>query len=279
VNVSDVQAAADSSVLGNGQLSPRQREILDAAAQIFHEKGYEATSIQDVADAVGILKGSLYYYIDSKEDLLFGIIDEVHRTSLAHLERWQRIDGDALVKLRAFITGHVMGNVNNLVKMGVFFHDFRSLSPERRAVIVEERDVYDQFLRNLIVEGQKEGVIDEAVDPKLAAMAILGMMNWIYQWWRPDGPNTAEEVAEEFADLVLSGLVVRRGRARRKVGALPPGFQELVGMGPSADASVDGGSKAPRAGSTKASAKPKAKPKAKAKPKTKPKGKGSTRGS
>lgn len=208
--------------------SARLLEIYDAAAVIFHEKGYEAASIQDVADAVGILKGSLYYYIDSKEDLLFGVIDEVHRESLAHLERWQRIEGNALVKLRAFITGHVIANARNLVKMGVFFHDFRSLSQERREQIVAERDVYDRFLRELIQEGQREGVIDESVDPKLASMAILGMMNWIYQWWRPDGESTSDDVAHQFADLALSGLAAREGTDRRSLGALPPGFEETV---------------------------------------------------
>jgi AcrR family transcriptional regulator len=215
---------------GDGQLSPRQREIYDAAARIFSEKGYEGTSIQDVADAVGILKGSLYYYIDSKEDLLFGIIDEVHRESIRNLERWQQIDGNALVKLRAFITGHVIANARNLVKIGVFFHDFRSLSPERREMIVEERDLYDRFLRELIVEGQKEGVVDPSADPKLASMAILGMMNWIYQWWREDGAVTAEDVAAEFADLVLSGLTVRPDGSRDDIGRLPDGFEKTVGI-------------------------------------------------
>ena len=213
-------------------LSPRLREIYDAAARIFHEKGYQATSIQDVADAVGILKGSLYYYIDSKQDLLFRIIDEVHRESLRSLERWQSIDGDALVKLRAFIEGHLTSNVRNLVKIGVFFHDFRSLDLEHRERIVKERDLYDRFLRELIVQGQEEGVVDERVDPKLAAMAILGMMNWIYQWWRDDGPNSPEEVAREFANLVLVGLVARDdGPARDEVGAFPEDVSVLVGLG------------------------------------------------
>jgi TetR/AcrR family transcriptional regulator, cholesterol catabolism regulator len=227
-----VSEAASTEAEPEARGSSRLREIYDAAGRIFHEKGYEATSIQDVADAVGILKGSLYYYIDSKEDLLFGIIDEVHRDSLASLERWKRIDGDALVKLRAFITGHVIANARNLTKMGVFFHDFRSLSEERRARIVEERDVYDRFLRDLIREGQREGVIVAEADAKLSAMAILGMMNWIYQWWRPDGPSTAEQVAEEFSDLVLSGLCVRDGQPRSALGALPEGFEDTVGHVP-----------------------------------------------
>lgn len=213
--------------------SPRLREIYDAAARIFHDKGYQAASIQDVADAVGILKGSLYYYINSKQDLLFRIIDEVHRESLRSLARWQSIEGDALVKLRAFVEGHLTSNVRNLVKIGVFFHDFRSLDEVHRERIVKERDLYDSFLRDLIIQGQREGVIARDVDPKLAAMAILGMMNWIYQWWRDDGPNTPEEVAREFANLVLVGLVSHHdGPDRDAVGAFPPELAEALASDP-----------------------------------------------
>ena len=216
-----------------GRMSPRKREILRAAARLFHEKGYTACSIQDVADEVGILKGSLYYYIDSKEDLLFDIVEDVHRESLANLERWQRIEGTALVKLRAFIEGHVQSNVNNLIGIGVFFQDFRSLSPERRAQIIEKRDVYDRFLRQLISQGQREGVIDEQVNVKLAAMALLGMMNWLYQWYRLDGQSDPAAVAREFADLALSGLAVREDQPRQAIGALPEGFERVVEDGPS----------------------------------------------
>ena len=210
--------------------SPRLREIYDAAARIFHEKGYQATSIQDVADAVGILKGSLYYYINSKQDLLFRIIDEVHRESLRSLAEWQSIDGDALVKLRAFVEGHLTSNVRNLVKIGVFFHDFRSLDGEHRERIVKERDLYDSFLRDLLVQGQKEGVVDDRVDPKMVSMAILGMLNWIYQWWRDDGANTPEQVAREFSNLVLVGIVARDDVDRDAVGAFPEEVARAIGL-------------------------------------------------
>ena len=110
----------------------RQQEILEAAAQVFHEKGYESTSIQDIADSVGILKGSLYYYITSKEDLLFEIIQGVHEEALKNLDRTAAIEGDALQKIRAFVVIHVTHNALNLVKMAVFFQDFRSLNGARR---------------------------------------------------------------------------------------------------------------------------------------------------
>ena len=135
----------------------RQQEILEAAARVFHEKGYESTSIQDIADSVGILKGSLYYYITSKEDLLFEIIQGVHEEALKNLDRTAAVEGDALQKIRAFVVVHFTHNAHNLVKMAVFFQDFRSLNGERRQLIVEERDLYDSFLRDLIRPGPGRG--------------------------------------------------------------------------------------------------------------------------
>lgn len=184
----------------------RKQEIVDTAAQIFKTKGYEATSIQDVADAVDILKGSLYYYIKSKDDLLYEVIQEVHERGLENLESSQQVGENALERLHAFVYRHVTFNADNLTKMTVFFHDFRSLSPDRKEEIVKERDQYDHYLRDLIAEGKVEGVFRDDVDPKLAAFSILGSMNWLYQWYRPDGPRSIEEIADEMATMAVNSL-------------------------------------------------------------------------
>jgi TetR/AcrR family transcriptional regulator, cholesterol catabolism regulator len=184
----------------------RQREIIEAATRVFHEKGYESTSIQDIADTVGILKGSLYYYITSKEDLLFEIIQGVHAEALQNIERTEATRGDALQKIRTFVHLHLTFNAENLVKMGVFFHDFRSLSGERRAEILDARDLYDRFLRELIRQGQESKIICPDIDPKVAAIMILGMMNWIYQWYHANGEWSVEHLANDYADFVVVGL-------------------------------------------------------------------------
>lgn len=191
--------------------APREQQIIDAAAVVFHEKGYDASTIQDIADAVGILKGSLYYYIDSKEDLLFEVLRDAHHDSMRHLAHWQQVDGDVLLRLRAFIEGHVRANILNHIKAGVFFHDFRSLSPERQRAIIHDRDAYDAYARDLIRQGQADGLIAPEVDAKMAALALMGMMNWVYQWYRPDdeGGSTPEEVARAFTDFAVFGLAVR----------------------------------------------------------------------
>jgi AcrR family transcriptional regulator len=217
----------------------RQQEIVEAAARVFHEKGYESTSIQDIADAVGILKGSLYYDITSKEDLLFEIIQSVHEEALKNLERTAAVEGDALQKIRAFVVVHFTHNAHNLVKMAVFFQDFRSLNGERRELIVQERDIYDNFLRDLIRQGQDEGTVCPDIEPKLAAITVLGMMNWLYHWYQPGGELSATDIANAYGDFVVAGLACDRATHtpghRRQLAPLPSGLEEFQanGAGPS----------------------------------------------
>lgn len=216
---------AARGVDASGKSQRRRKELIDAAAKIFQDKGYEAASIQDVADALGILKGSVYYYIDSKEDLLFAVIQEVHESALANMERIRQLDADPLTLIRLFVESHVRHVSENLVKATVFFHDFGSLDPKRREYIVRERDRYDSFLRQLIARGQAEGVICQDIDPKLATLAMLGMMNWIYQWYRIGGGMDSAAIGRQLADFALAGLVFEPGthRAghRHQLGRIP----------------------------------------------------------
>jgi TetR/AcrR family transcriptional regulator, cholesterol catabolism regulator len=184
----------------------RKQEVMDVAARVFHEKGYGSSSIQDIADGVGILKGSLYYYIDSKEDLLYEILRGVHEEALARVEEAVAAQTETLAKIRAFVVALFTFHAENLVRIGVFFSDFRSLNPERQEAIIRERDRYDQLLRGLIVEGQSEGVVCPDLDPKVTALGILGMVNWIYQWYHPGGGRSAHAIAEEYADLAVAGV-------------------------------------------------------------------------
>lgn len=187
---------------------PRKRraEVLDAAARVFHEKGYDATTIQDIADEVGIFKGSVYYYISSKEDVLFEVLEEVHQGAIKAVTEAVENAGDPLQKIRAFIETLARFNAENQVRMGVFLHDFRSLAEPRRMEIVRERDRYDRILRKLITEGQAQKLISKDVDPKLAALAVMGMINTIYQWYRPSGGLKPQQIGSAYADFVIRAL-------------------------------------------------------------------------
>ncbi len=177
-----------------------------AAADTFYRKGYDGTTTQDIADAVGMLKGSLYYYIKAKEDLLYEIIDEVHMTLAKNLDLIAAMDGDPLPRIWALVHQNVMVNAGNLVNSGVFFRDFGALTGKRRNHILELRDKGDAVMRELIHEGQEAGAVRADVDPKIAATGINTMCNALYHWYKPEGELTPDAVARSYADLAVAGL-------------------------------------------------------------------------
>ena len=180
-----------------------------AAAETFYRKGYDATTTQDIAEAVGMLKGSLYYYISAKEDLLYEIINEVHEVWASNLKRHEIMDGEPLARIWAFVHNNVVGNAENLVSSAVFFRDFSALTGQRRKHILALRDVHDDTLRQMIREGQSTGTVRKGVDPKVAATGILTMCNALYHWYRPDGALSAADVAIQYADVAVGGLAAK----------------------------------------------------------------------
>jgi TetR/AcrR family transcriptional regulator, cholesterol catabolism regulator len=184
----------------------RQREIIDAAAEIFHRKGYSETSVQDIAEAVGILKGSLYYYIDSKEDLLFQMLLEVHEDAKVIVEETGALDVPALEKLRIYVQRHVEYNAQNLSKIAVYYHDFGLLTAKRKRAIMNQRRYYEQFVIGLIEDAKADRTVAAALDASLAANAIFGVVNWIYTWYRPSGSASPEYLGKLYAELVINGV-------------------------------------------------------------------------
>jgi len=184
----------------------RDRQILEAAAHIFHERGYADTSVQDVANAVGLLKGSLYYYIESKEDLLFRVLQDVHAQAKQILDVVPEMDVPPLERLAAYVRGHVEFNLRNIEKVAVYYHDFEQLSPERREEIVATRKRYEEFVIALIEEAQKAGDVDANLDSHVAAYSLLGMLNWVYTWYRPGGKVSISDFGDLVAEIVVGGL-------------------------------------------------------------------------
>ena len=204
-NGSGSEAARDRRTNGAGS-KKRDREIIDAAAEIFHRKGYSETSVQDVADAVGILKGSLYYYIDSKEDLLFRMLLEVHEDAKAVVTETAELDLPPLERLRIYVRRHVEYNARNLAKIAVYYHDFGLLKAERKQAILEQRKFYENFVKGLVEEAQQRGEVYREVDPVLVSNAVFGVLNWIYTWYRPGGAVTPEYLGTLYAEVVVTGV-------------------------------------------------------------------------
>jgi AcrR family transcriptional regulator len=207
----------------------RREELLARAAKAFRDKGFEASTTQDIADSLGILRGSLYYYIESKDELLFEIVEDFHRRTLRIWELAARTEGDTLVRLRAFLTAYVVHVIDNPVEAAVFFRDFRSLSRARQRRLVKERDEYWNVLRELVAQGQREEVICPDVDITVIQHGILGMVNFL-SLYAPTAKVGVDELAAHYTDFILAGLcctpATHRPGHRAAAGALPAGFAD-----------------------------------------------------
>ncbi|MCL6445779.1 MAG: TetR/AcrR family transcriptional regulator [Alicyclobacillus sp.] len=186
--------------------SNKQAEIARAAVQLFEQKGYHATSVQDIADAVGLQKGSLYHYIESKEDLLLQIAQQAITEFNQKLERILAQDVPARHKLVQAIENHLVVSITNLQTTTVLLRETFSLTEPQHQVIQAHTDEYLRLWTRILEEGKATGEF-AVQDTKVAALAILGACNWVYRWYKPTGPLPASEIASRFADLFLEGLL------------------------------------------------------------------------
>lgn len=180
--------------------------IYETAARLFHEKGYEATTLDDLASEVGLRKGSLYHYIDSKEDLLFRIVDHTHRFFLEVVAQVVDAARSPLDEIFAIAAAHSRFAVENFYITSAFYSDRAALSADRRRAISRTRDAYEAKVRDLIREGQGRGEIADDLDPTLAARGLLGMLNSIQQRHRLSKEMTPDAVAEEYSRLCVRAL-------------------------------------------------------------------------
>jgi AcrR family transcriptional regulator len=164
----------------------RDQEVLEAAGRIFYERGYADTSVQDIADELGILKGSLYHYIDSKEDLLFRLLDGTHNDVSNILTEIEAQAGlGPLEALELYVRRQVEYNLDHLQSVAVYYHDFDKLGEERRAKIVVRRREHQRWVADRVREAQKQGLADASLDPVIASHCIFATLIGTYRWYRP----------------------------------------------------------------------------------------------
>jgi AcrR family transcriptional regulator len=163
--------------------------------------------VQDVADELGILKGSLYHYIKTKEDLLFRLLLETHDEIYEILEEVAALEGlDPLERLEIYIRKQVEYNIDNLLRVSVYYHDLERLTEERRKQIVARRREHEQWVIALIKEAQAQGLADPDLDPKIAARCIFATIIWTYRWFKK-GRDGREKVASTCAAFALRGVI------------------------------------------------------------------------
>jgi AcrR family transcriptional regulator len=204
--MADGKAASTTSPYVREKRQRRRDEILHAALKAFRHNGYHHTTLDDIARHVGVRKTALYHYFPDKEAILY----ECHRRSLAELERLMaeaRTLGSAAERLAFLIRKHVRVMTDTLEGSPLAF-EVTSLSDERQREVIAERDRYERELRRTIDEGVKSGEF-RPVKSKVAVFAILGAINWIARWYRPEGSLHADEIGSEFADHLVGGLICR----------------------------------------------------------------------
>lgn len=192
---------------------PREADLLAAATRLFRTRGFHATSMQDLAEALAMNRGSLYHYIASKDDLLWMVLTRSFDLLQARVVPGLEADAAPLDRLRGAIREHLRVAADHADELSLIQIELRSLSPERRAEMIGRRDAYEALWRAAIADGVADGSL-RPFDVRLAGIGILSACNWFTQWYRPDGPLGVDEVAERFCDLFLMGLGRRHEGSR-----------------------------------------------------------------
>ncbi|MFI5221079.1 MAG: TetR/AcrR family transcriptional regulator [Bacteroidia bacterium] len=183
----------------------RKEQIMDVTAKLFREKGFAASSMREIATGLNIEAASLYHHIKSKDELLETICFEMAHKFISALHEVNDIYFNAEEKLRMAIKNHVRIMTSNIDRSVVFFSEWRHLTEPRLAEFKDLRHTYEKEMHMIIEQGQNENVFDE-VDTKFATLTIFSSVNWIYQWYDPEGEISPEEIATKISDFLLNGL-------------------------------------------------------------------------
>jgi AcrR family transcriptional regulator len=188
----------------------QRSDIITAAAQIFRQKGYQAASMQDIADAVHLQKASLYHHVESKQEILLTILNQALDLLIEDMQAVMASELPIEEKLRHAIRAYVGRIAGEADLAAVLLLEYRSLEPALRERHIRRRDRYEALWRDLIRQGIQSGRFRQ-VDEKITTFAVLGIQNWMITWFRQDGGNRASDLADSFTDLILQGLDPRAG--------------------------------------------------------------------
>jgi AcrR family transcriptional regulator len=183
----------------------RRDQLLAAAEKLFAERGFHATSIRDLAEALRIQGGSLYAHIESKDDILWEIVNAAADRFFEAVHPIVESELLNVEKLKRVIAAHVRVVTGNLDAAAIYSNEWRYLNEPRRRKFADRRNEYERIIRGLVHDCIREGTFAD-VDEKFASLLILSATNWIYQWYRPSGPMTAEEIARKLTELLFNGL-------------------------------------------------------------------------
>ena len=181
-------------------------KIKQHSLRLFEQKGFSATSIQDIVEALGVTKGNFYYYYPSKEQLLM----DIHSNYIDDLLRRQKAIETAQMSNREKLQAIVELLIRDIQDHGpsgrVFFREMRHLALDNAKEIKQKREQFRLNIEELISDGIKAGEFRSDLPPGMVAFAVLGVTNWSYQWFNPTGGITAKQLAEIYSDMILNGI-------------------------------------------------------------------------
>jgi TetR/AcrR family transcriptional regulator len=183
----------------------RRIEILKSAAAAFRRHGYHGASVDEIASALDMTKGNLYYYFQNKEEILFACHDYSLDELLALMDQVRAEPTRPDDKLRRLILAFIHMMLDELQGTALTL-DLHALGPALMKRVIAKRDRFDHGLREIIQQGMNDGLFRPG-DPKMIGFAIMGAVNWITKWFDPAGPMTSEEIGQRFADYLVGGLL------------------------------------------------------------------------
>jgi len=189
--------------MANG--SDRRIEILKSAAAAFRRRGYHGASVDEIASALEMTKGNLYYYFRNKEEILYACHDYSLDVLLTLMTEVEADSSPPDEKLRRLILAFIHMMLDELQGTALTL-DLQALSPPLLKRIIAKRDRFDRGMRDIVQQGIDQGLF-RAGDPKMIGFAMMGAVNWITKWFDPAGPMTSEEIGQRFADYLVGGLL------------------------------------------------------------------------
>ncbi len=193
------------------QSALKRLAILRTAAQLFNERGFYATSLNDLATLLNVTKPSLYYYVKSKDDILLQILHHAMDQIEPAITVAEKTGSNGLEKLRIFVGSYVQVLTGDFGKCLVL-SGTTPLDPDSRSQVAPAFRRIDQAVRRMIATGVDDGSVTPC-DPKIAAFALFGSLHWMTSWFRADGELSADQMAEQLFAIFRDGLEPRRRKA------------------------------------------------------------------
>lgn len=185
--------------------SDRRIEILRSAAGAFRRRGYYGASVDEIASALEMTKGNLYYYFKNKEEILFACHDHSLNLLLVLMAEVRTSDATPEAKLRRLVLAFVHTILDELHGTALTLEP-EALSPPLLQQVIAKRDEFDRGMREIIQQGIDQGAFTPG-DAKMIAFAMMGAVNWIPKWFDPTGPSTSQQIGDAFADYLVGGLL------------------------------------------------------------------------